>query len=101
MGPDAQLGRRATQVGGNVRTVTIPDVLVDELRDHLGSYVGPSGDAPLFTGPKGATPKRGNWRVSVRWAERVQAAGLPAGFRFHDLRHTANDLDGEERSIHT
>jgi integrase len=66
----------------SVRTVTIPDVLVDELRNHLTSYNGPSGDAPPFTGPKGATPKRGTWRVSVRWAERVKAAGLPVGFRF-------------------
>jgi integrase len=76
----------------SVRTVTIPDVLVDELRDHLTTYVGPDRDALLFTGPKGATPKRGNWRVSVRWVDQVKAAGLPDGFRFHDLRHTGNDL---------
>ena len=60
----------------------------------LATYVGSAGDAPLFTGPKGATPKRGNWRVSVRWVDQVKAAtaGLPDGFRFHDLRHTGNDL---------
>ena len=26
------------------------------------------------------------------WACQVKAAGLPAGFHFHDLRHTGNDL---------
>jgi integrase len=75
----------------SMRTVTVPDVLVDELRAHLATYVGPGGDA-MFTGPKGATPKRGNWRVSARWVDQVKAAGLPDGFRFHDLRHTGNDL---------
>lgn len=76
----------------SVRTVTIPAVLVDDLASHLDTYVAASGDALLFTGPKGATPKRGNWRVTVRWADQVRAAGLPDGFRFHDLRHTGNDL---------
>jgi hypothetical protein len=56
----------------SVRTVTVPDVLVEELRNHLANYVGSADDALLFTGPKGAVPTRGNWQVSVRWAERVK-----------------------------
>ena len=28
----------------------------------------------------------------MRWAECVAEAGLPEGFRFHDLRHTGNTL---------
>jgi integrase len=75
-----------------VRTVTVPGVLVDELQAHMAGFVGPAEDALIFTGPKGATPRRGNWRVSVDWACQVKAAGLPAGFHFHDLRHTGNDL---------
>lgn len=37
----------------SVRTVTIPDVLVDELRDHVATYVGPGSDALLFIGAEG------------------------------------------------
>jgi integrase len=72
--------------------VTIPAVLVDELRQHLAEYGGHNPASQVFTGPNGATPKRGYWPKSVRWAERVQAVGLPDGFHFHDLRHTGNHL---------
>ncbi|WP_242653078.1 tyrosine-type recombinase/integrase [Intrasporangium flavum] len=40
----------------------------------------------------GATPRRGNWRANVGWAQALAAAGLPEGFHFHDLRHTGNHL---------
>jgi integrase len=49
----------------------------------------------IFTGPKGATPGRSNWRISVGWAAQLAAAGLPTGFHFHDLRHTGNHLAAE------
>lgn len=78
-----------------IRTVTLPRVLIDELRTHLAVYVGPADLDLIFVGPKGATPKRGNWRVSVRWVAQVAAAGLPVGFHFHDLRHTGNHLAAE------
>lgn len=75
--------------------MTLPQVLIKELRIHLGTYVGPTDLDLMFTGPKGATPKRGNWCVSVGWAAQVAAAGLPARFQFHDLRHTGNHLAAE------
>jgi len=28
----------------------------------------------------------------VKWPEAVRKAGLPAGFHFHDLRHTGNNV---------
>jgi integrase len=75
----------------SVRVVTLPGVLVDELREHLRRV--PEGeDALLFTGERGATPRRGNWRANVGWREAVKAVGLPEGFHFHDLRHTGNHL---------
>jgi integrase len=75
----------------SVRVVTLPGVLVDELRGHLRRV--PEGeDALLFTGERGAAPRRGNWRANVGWREAVKAAGLPEGFHFHDLRHTGNHL---------
>jgi integrase len=75
----------------SVRIVTIPTVLADELRQHLTRV--PSGpDSLVFTGERGATPRRGNWRANVGWTEALVAAGLPKGFHFHDLRHTGNHL---------
>jgi integrase len=74
------------------RVVTIPGVLVGELRAHLDDFVGADDDALVFTGERGGTPKRGSWRSTVRWTARVAEAGLPAGFTFHDLRHTGNHL---------
>jgi integrase len=73
------------------RIVALPGVLVDELRSHL-ERVDADPDAPVFTGGRGGTPRRGNWRANVKWAAAVKGAGLPAGFRFHDLRHTGNHL---------
>jgi integrase len=46
----------------------------------------------VFTGSRGGTPKRGSWRSTVKWTTRVKEVGLPAGFHFHDLRHTGNHL---------
>jgi integrase len=76
---------------GSARTVALPAILVDILRDHL-ERVGPGPESPVFTGERGGTPRRGNWRDIVGWPEAVNAAGLPAGFHFHDLRHTGNHL---------
>ena len=36
--------------------------------------------------------RRNNFHRSVRWSQSVVQAGLPAGFHFHDLRHTGNNL---------
>lgn len=76
----------------SVRVVTLPGVLVQELYAHLETRVPPGGESLVFRGEKGATPRRGNWRANVGWVEAVAAAGLPAGFHFHDLRHTGNHL---------
>lgn len=74
------------------RHVTIPAILTPPLTAHLLEYVGPEPDALVFTGERGGTPKRGSWRSTVLWTQRVREAGLPAGFTFHDLRHTGNHL---------
>jgi integrase len=42
----------------------------------------------VFVGAKWATLRRTNLRAL--WVEAVDKAGLPAGFRFHDLRHTGS-----------
>ena len=89
---DGQLKAKPTTKTGKPRTVTIPPVLVDELREHLAKRVESGPKALVFTGERGATPRRGNWRDNVNWKAAVEKAGLPEGFHFHDLRHTGNHL---------
>jgi integrase len=74
------------------RTVALPELIIGDLVGHLEQFVGSGDGALLFVGPKGAMLKRGNWRRSVHWPEAIEAAGLPVGFHFHDLRHTGNTL---------
>lgn len=82
----------STKSAAGVRTVALPELITPDLRAHLDEYVNDGVDELVFTGAKGAMLKRGNWRRSVRWAEAVEKAGLPAGSHFHDLRHTGNHL---------
>ncbi len=74
-----------------VRTVTIPAAIRGEIVKHLMTYVDPEPDALVFTGPKGAALRRGNFNTLVRWVETVAELGM-AGLHFHDLRHTGNVL---------
>jgi integrase len=72
------------------RTVAIPSMVVDELRDHMAGHVTGHGlSALVFTGPTGAPIRRGNFNKLVGWHDAVAKLGLP-GLHFHDLRHTGN-----------
>jgi len=79
--PKSQAGRRV---------VTLPEPLVVELRLHLERYVDPSSDAYVFTSSEGVPIERNNFRSRI-WIPAADACGM-AGFRFHDLRHTAGTL---------
>ena len=74
-----------------LRMVSLPAVVVDELKRHLGLYVDPDPSAFVFTGPKGKPIRRGNFNPLVGWAEVVESMGK-VGLHFHDLRHTGNTL---------
>ncbi|WP_422773650.1 tyrosine-type recombinase/integrase [Plantactinospora sp. WMMC1484] len=74
------------------RTVTLPAAARSALAAHLRDYVGEGPDAIVFTGEKGAVLRTGNFRRAVDWTAALRAAGMPAGFHFHDLRHTGNNL---------
>jgi hypothetical protein len=74
------------------RTVALPSVLVAVVRVHLVEFPPSNPEDLIFKGPMGAALRRNNFHRSVRWAECVAEAGLPEGFRFHDLRHTGNTL---------
>jgi integrase len=65
-----------------MRTVPVPQVVVDALADHLARY--PS-DGLVFRNPHG-----GSWRRRVfllAFAAAAKGAGLPTSVKFHDLRH--------------
>ncbi len=81
------LGPPKTDAGR--RTITMPAFVVDELAHHMCRYVGPEPNAVVFTGPKGAPLRRGNW--NGKWNAVRKAVGCD-GLRFHDLRHTGNTL---------
>jgi hypothetical protein len=49
---------------------------------------GKAAGAWLFDAPEGGPLRESNWKRSVGWRAATVAAGL-AGFRVHDLRHTA------------
>lgn len=78
------------------RDVAIPEAIVPELRAHLDEWSQDGADGRVFVGPKGATPKRGNFQVT--WSKAVEKAGVPE-LHFHDLRHTGNTLAAEGASL--
>ena len=73
------------------RTVTVPAQIRKDLLIHLCQYTGGAPTALVFTGAKGAQPRRANFQRAARWATTVRAVGLP-GFHFHELRHIGNAL---------
>jgi integrase len=78
------------------RDVAIPEAIVSELRAHLDEWSQEGADGRVFVGPKGATPRRGNFQAT--WSKAVANAGVP-GLHFHDLRHTGNTLAAEGASL--
>lgn len=84
--------RQATKTG-EARDVVLPPSLVRALREYLAA--GPArGPADyLFSGVGGpAEPILHSWFYGRVFKPAVRAAGLPAGLRFHDLRHTCASL---------
>lgn len=73
------------------RSIALPRMIVEELRQHVDEYVSADREALVFTGPKGAALRRGNFNPLVDWTSVVAGLGRP-GLHFHDLRHTGNTL---------
>jgi integrase len=91
---ELQDGRRVAgppKSSAGVRSVALPAVLVQVVGEHLAEFPA-SGAELIFRGPLGAPLRRNNFHRSVDWSNLVVNAGLPAGFHFHDLRHTGNNL---------
>lgn len=71
-----------TGKGGKTAAVAIPSDLAAMLAAHVQAYRGRTVVTDEFGGPSSL------WAVDrAMRAARADVAGLPAGFRFHDLRH--------------
>jgi integrase len=82
------MSKPKTEAG--IRTLALPPFLVAELETHLARFSAGGPDDRLFTGDKGGPLRR--QVLQGFWNDARKAAGMPKGFRFHDLRHTANTL---------
>lgn len=73
----------------SIRRVPIPAVLVDGLAAHLAAYPT-DAEGFVFRNLNGNPVRRNHF--GELWRRAVEDAGLPAGVRFHDLRHTYASL---------
>lgn len=78
------------------RTVGLPRSVCDDLGEHLARRAHERGEAPqrddyVFTAPMGG-PLRRDLLLKRILRPAAQRAGLPAGLRAHDLRHTSVSL---------
>jgi len=72
-----------------VRSMAVPPLMVERLREHLDANVGSGKTAPVVPRRSRGAEHLSSTTFHSIWADvRVEVAGLPAGYRFHDLRHT-------------
>ena len=72
------------------RVVPIPEVITADLALPLVTFAAPGEDGLIFTSSEGPPLRRSNF-CRRAWLPALCAAGLPPA-RFHDLRHTGNQL---------
>jgi integrase len=85
---EGRLSVEATKSKSSVRTLSIPEPLVEVLAWHLASFRPDAGPADLvFTGPRGM-PLRRSFAARV-FKPAVVRAGLDAGLTFRGLRKVA------------
>jgi len=82
------LGPPKTEAG--IRRLVLPRALVSQLERHLETFSGPASHDRVFVGEKGGPVRELVWEG--HWKRARTEVGLVPGFRFHDLRHTANTL---------
>jgi integrase len=74
------------KTAAGVRTVALPQFLVEVIVEHVARFSQPGPEGLVFVMPEGTPLRRENFRRRV-WYPAVAAVGME-GFRFHDLRHT-------------
>lgn len=77
------------------RGVSLPAAVLDVIAGHLRDFTGSEPSDRVFIGSgrgrNGLQPgplRERNFRPRI-WVPAVKMAGLPSGFRMHDMRHTA------------
>ncbi|WP_031072360.1 tyrosine-type recombinase/integrase [Streptomyces sp. NRRL S-118] len=91
--PELTSGRRApgeTKSAAGKRFIALPRFMREDLERHLKWYAEKEPDGLLFVGEKGAPFRRSSF--GRKWRKARVKAGLPADFRFYDLRHTGHTL---------
>lgn len=88
-----QLVKGTPKSGASKRKITLPELIMPELRRHLDTYSAPGPDGFVFVGVKGGQLRRSNF--SKPWAQALAKAGLSDDLHVHDLRHTGNTLAAE------
>ncbi len=87
-GCDIQFGPPKTKA--SVRTIPVPDLVLEALSTHLSYYPAQHEWNLVFTNAHGRPWSRS--RFAEIWREAADNAGLPEGARFHDLRHHTASL---------
>jgi integrase len=88
---EGRLSVEATKTESSVRTLSIPEPLIEELARHLATYCPGAGpDELVFTGPKGM-PLRRSFAARV-FKPAVTRAGLDPTLTFRGLRKVATSF---------
>jgi integrase len=72
------------------RTLVLPQFIVSELERHIAVFSEQGNSARVFAGERGGPLRK--LTLHKHWDRARKHVDLPSGFRFHDLRHTANTL---------
>ncbi|MFD8010680.1 tyrosine-type recombinase/integrase [Streptomyces sp. NPDC058955] len=91
--PELATGKRAegpTKSEAGKRVVVLPEFLRTDLQRHMDWYAEKGPEGLLFVGEKGAPFRRSTF--GRRWKKARLKVGMPASFRFYDLRHTGHTL---------
>jgi integrase len=85
-----QLVKGTPKSEASKRKITLPELIMPELRRHLDTYSAAGPNGFVFVGVKGGQLRRSNF--SKPWAQALAKAGLLDDLHVHDLRHTGNTL---------
>ena len=91
--PELTSGRRVvgdTKSEAGKRLIVLPEFLRVDLERHLKWFAQKGPNGLLFVGEKGAPFRRSSF--GRKWRKARAKVGLPADFRFYDLRHTGHTL---------
>jgi integrase len=86
---DGTLVTSPPKTAAGVRSVNLPEAIIEELRGHLHRFSARGPDGLVFCGAYGQPFRRAS--LYTAWYRALKAVGIE-GLRIHDLRHTGNTL---------